>query len=246
VRDLGIASGLGGRVPSPAGAIIVAAGESTRMDGIDKIFTPVLGKPLIAHTLEPFLSSPLIAEVVLVLHPSSMEQGQELLHSNGWTRVKVVPGGKRRQDSVWNGLQVLPRQEWVVVHDGARPCLDEELIDKGLRTAQETGAAIAAIPARDTMKEVDLLGMVVRTHDRDRLTIVQTPQVFRRALLEEAFSHGQQTVTDEATMVEVLGRSVKTFMGSYANIKVTTPEDLIMAEIILARRRNLRTGSGES
>ncbi len=221
-----------------AGAIIVAAGTSQRMEGINKVFAPLLGKPLILHTLKPFLHCPFIQETILVLNRSVIEQGAKLIKDQGWQGIQVVAGGERRQDSVYEGLKHLRGVDWVIVHDGARPCLKIETLYEGMLSAQETGAATAAVPVTDSVKVVNDQGVVVNTLERDTLQLTQTPQIFRRTLLEEAFQHNHSTVADEATLVERLGVSVKTFPGSYTNIKVTTPADLPMAEWILRGRRN--------
>ena len=219
------------------GAIIVAAGESLRMRGVDKLFAPLLGKPLLLYPLQVFQTSCLIHDIVLVLNENNLSQGQALLDQHGWGKVHAVcPGGPRRQDSVRSGLESLPHTTWVVVHDGARPLPDEALLRQGLEAARDTGAAVPVVPPVDTIKELDGQGHVVRTLPRERLGLVQTPQVFRRDLLHEAHQRVIATVTDDAAMVEVLGYQVKTFPGSPANVKVTTPEDLSLVEALLTSR----------
>jgi 2-C-methyl-D-erythritol 4-phosphate cytidylyltransferase len=208
------------------------------MAGLDKLFTPLLGKPLLFYPLRVLQSSPLVHAVVLVLSDDRLAQGHALLDQYGWGKVRAVcVGGDRRQDSVRIGLERLPLVEWVVVHDGARPCLSEDLVRQGLEAARETGAAIPVVVPKDTVKEVDDQGMVTRTLPRERLGLAQTPQVFRRELLMAAHRAVTATVTDDAAMVEMLGHRVRAFPGSYANIKVTTPEDLALAEALLARAK---------
>ena len=219
-----------------AGAIIVAAGTSQRMEGINKVFAPLLGKPLIFHTLKPFLQCPFIQQTILVLHRSMLERGARLLKEQGWQGIQVVAGGERRQDSVYEGLKHLGEVEWVIVHDGARPCLKIETLYEGMLSAQETGAATAAVPITDSVKAVNDQGVIVNTLERDTLRLAQTPQIFRRSLLEEALRHNLTTVADEAALVERLGVSVRTFPGSPTNIKVTTPADLPLAEWVLRGR----------
>ena len=215
----------------------MAAGESRRMGGVNKLFVTLRERPLLTYALEPFVTSPLIDEIVLVLAQGQVGQGQHLIESLGYAKaVQICPGGARRQDSVRCGLELLSNCAWVVIHDGARPCTGPELITSGLEVAQETGAAIAAIPVTDTVKAVDSAGKVVETLDRERLWTVQTPQVFRRDLLEEAHRQVTETVTDDAAMVERLGCSVRVFPGSHTNLKVTTPSDLVLAEAILQAR----------
>ena len=219
------------------GVVIVAAGEGRRMAGADKIFTPVLGIPLIAHTVEALEAIPRVGDVVLVLPSHNVGVGQALARERGWQKVtSVCSGGTRRQDSVRLGLERLPECAWVAVHDGARPCIEPEIFERGLEAAQETGAAVAAVPAQDTIKVVSPHGLVESTPARDTLWMVQTPQIFRYELLRQAHRACQETLTDDAAMVESLGHRVKVYMGSYSNLKVTTPEDLALAETLLRRR----------
>ncbi len=216
------------------GAVIVAAGRSTRMVGVDKTFAPILGRPLVAHTLDRFESSSLIDQIVLVLAEDSLEQGLKLVEERGYSKVAhVCAGGLRRQDSVRNGLDLLSRCDWVMVHDGARPCLDDAMLQRGLDAAAECGSAVAGVPVKDTIKLVSSEQMVKDTPDRSRLWAAQTPQVFRYDLLLEAHQTCTQDVTDDAAMVESLGHPVKMFLGAYENIKVTTTDDLVVAETFL-------------
>ena len=228
-----------GQLPGSLGVIIVAAGESRRMAGVDKIFAPLLGVPLIAHTVEALEACPNVRDMVLVLSPDRMEEGKELSRQRGWLKAtpeRVCRGGPRRQDSVRLGLEHLSPCPWMVVHDGARPCLEPELLERGLRASQETGASVAAVPAKDTIKVVANSGLIEATPPRDSLWLVQTPQVFKHELLSKAHESCNDTVTDDASMVERLGYRVKVFMGSYSNLKVTTPDDVILAESILRAR----------
>ncbi|HEY8490533.1 MAG TPA: 2-C-methyl-D-erythritol 4-phosphate cytidylyltransferase [Dehalococcoidia bacterium] len=215
------------------GAIIVAAGRSARMEGVDKLFAPLGGRPLLARTLAAFPEAE-VDRLVLVLREENLERGRALLAElPPGLPATAVPGGERRQDSVWAGLQALGPCAWVVVHDGARPLVEPELIRRGLAAAQATHAAVAAVPVVDTIKEVDEGGLVRRTLDRTRLWAVQTPQVFRRELLERAHREVTAEVTDDAAMVELLGHPVTVYRGSYRNLKVTTPADLAAAEALL-------------
>lgn len=227
-----------GRQPSfKVGAVVVAAGKSTRMGGVDKIFAPILGVPLVAYALDQLEAFPPVSEIVLVLHPTALEQGRALLRQRRYRKVTgVCPGGERRQDSVQAGLNFLGSCAWVIVHDGARPCLDQALLQRGLQAAQEFGAAVAGVPVKDTIKVVSAQGMVQDTPDRLGLWAAQTPQIFRYQLLREAHRRSTQGVTDDAMMVESLGCPVKMFVGSYENLKVTTPQDLILAEALLRTR----------
>ena len=216
------------------GAVIVAAGRSTRMGGVDKTFASMLGLPLVAHTIDRFESSPLVDQVVLVLAEESLDRGRELVQERGYRKVAhVCSGGQRRQDSVRNGLELLTPCDWVMVHDGARPCLDEAMLKRGLNAAAECGSAVAGVPVKDTIKLVSPDQMVNETPDRSLLWTAQTPQIFRYGLLLEAHRTCTEDVTDDAAMVESLGHPVKMFQGSFQNIKVTTAEDLVIAEVFL-------------
>jgi len=218
------------------GAIVVAAGTSRRMGGVDKIFSQIAGKPLLAHTVEVFQRCSSIDHVVIVLSEDKLEEGQRLAEEHRWSKVvEVCPGGVRRQDSVREGLKRLSGCRWVVIHDGARPCLGVDLIERGLEEARQSGAAIAAIPVKDTIKVVSQ-SFVEETPVRQSLWAVQTPQVFRFDIIDEAYGRAQGEVTDDATLVEQLGYKVKVYPGFDTNIKVTTPEDLSFAETILRSR----------
>lgn len=222
------------------GVIVVGAGASRRMAGIDKVFTPILGLPLIVHTVEAFLASPIVCAMVIVLAPHKVELGRTIAKERGWSdRTAVCAGGQRRQDSVRLGLNQLPPSPWVAVHDAARPCVDPGLLERGVDAARETGAAVAAVPAKDTIKIVSEEFLVVDTPPRDALWMAQTPQVFRYDLLVEAHrsSDGPDATTDDASLVEAMGHKVKVYLGSYENLKVTISEDLAYAELHLKSRR---------
>ena len=137
------------------------------------------------------------------------------------------------------GIQALEPCDWVVVHDGARPCLDHATLERGLISAEETGAAVAGVPVKDTIKAVSPQQVVLDTPDRQGLWAAQTPQIFRYELLLEAHQRCAETMTDDAAMVESLGHTVKMFLGSYENLKVTTPEDLAVAEVFLRAREKI-------
>ena len=219
------------------GAIVVAAGASRRMGGMDKIFAPLNGLPLIAHCLRVLNGLECVKQIVLVLSEGNFGKGAELMASQSLSKVTdVCEGGRRRQDSVLNGLNRLAVCDWVAVHDGARPLLTDIIVLRGLRSVRETGAATAAVPVKDTIKVVEDDGTVKSTPPRDRLWAVQTPQVFARDLLRDAHSRVKADVTDDASMVEMIGGKVKVFQGSHENIKVTTPEDLTLAESLLRLR----------
>ena len=208
------------------------------MAGVDKQFVSVGGRPLLWRCLEALQRCADIDAVALVLSERNLEAARAMASDNGWEKVTAVTtGGARRQDSVRRGLETLGRCEWVVVHDGARPFVDASMVARGLEAARETGAAVAAVPVKDTIKVADDGMNVIETPPRDRLWAVQTPQVFRRDVLAEAHRRVSEDVTDDAAMVERIGVRVKLFRGSYANLKVTTPEDVAMAGAILRGRR---------
>ena len=206
------------------------------MGGVDKIMAPLCGRPLVTHSLDVLESSPLVSRVVLVGPMEGVDAHRGVVSERGYRKVEVVPGGERRQDSVRRGLNAIGDAEWAIVHDGARPCIDAEMIEEGLLAARETGAAAPATPLSDTVKEVDDSGMVVRTLERGRLRAAQTPQVFSTALLRQAHEQVREDVTDDAAMIEMTGGAVRLFPGSAENLKVTTPLDLEIAEAILRRR----------
>jgi len=216
------------------GAVIVAAGGSTRMSGADKLFATIGGRPLLARTLQAFEDSLLVERIVLVLSAANLERGRALVAEGGIDKLSAVcMGGPRRQDSVRLGLEALGPCEWVLVHDGARPLVTTALIERGLAAARETGAAVPAVPIADTVKLAAPDGRVEQTLDRSGLWAAQTPQVFRYDLLLRAHREVTGDVTDDSAMLEALGLPVKLFEGSPANIKVTTPEDLRLAEALL-------------
>ena len=216
-------------------AIIVAAGSSRRMRGVDKLLALLGGRPVVAHSLEAFARHPAIDEIVVVVSESNREAIAELADSVAGERTAVVLGGRRRRDSVLNGLKALTSAcEYVVVHDAARPFVDAAMIDAALGGAREVGAALCAVPVSDTVKRAEPSGRVSSTVTREGLWLAQTPQAFRKDLLLRAHETIGLDVTDDAALIELLGEPVKLVMGSRRNIKVTLPEDLALAEAILA------------
>jgi 2-C-methyl-D-erythritol 4-phosphate cytidylyltransferase len=219
------------------GAIVVAAGHSSRMAGIDKLFACLSDRPLLAHTLSPLQASPRVDVVALVVAPDNLERARQLVADFGFSKVShICLGGARRQDSVRAGLDIIGPCQWLLVHDCARPLLTLDLIDRALTEASEDGAAVPALPVSDTVKEGDAAGHVLRTLDRSSLWAVQTPQAFRYDLLRRAHQEVTDDVTDDAAMLERLGIPVRLFPGSRLNLKVTTPDDLQLAEALLALR----------
>jgi 2-C-methyl-D-erythritol 4-phosphate cytidylyltransferase len=225
-------------------AIIPAAGLGIRMGhDIPKPYLRLAGKPILAHTLGVFEAAPEIREITVVVHPDEMEHCQaKVLAPYGFKKVlRLVPGGKERQDSVYNALKVLhadERLEIIVVHDGVRPLVRPGDISRVVQAAERHGASILGWPAQDTLKRVNARGEVVETLDRRQIWQIQTPQAFRAPLLWRAFveAYGRGFYgTDEAALVEVLPHPVQVVPGSPFNLKITRPEDLRLAEALLAQ-----------
>jgi 2-C-methyl-D-erythritol 4-phosphate cytidylyltransferase len=215
------------------GAVIVAAGKSQRMGGVDKMLALLGDKPVLARVIDVFQGCNSIDQIIVVLSQENLEPGQQLVDKGEWSKVSdVCPGGERRQDSVVAGLNRLSQCDRVVIHDGARPLVTVDLIEQGLEAAQETGAAVAAVPVTDTIKLAGDDLIVQGTPPRQNLWAVQTPQVFRFDMIAEAYRQTKYEVTDDARLVEQLGYKVKLYMGSYDNIKITTPNDLALAEVL--------------
>jgi 2-C-methyl-D-erythritol 4-phosphate cytidylyltransferase len=199
---------------------------------------------MIAYPLRVLQNAPEIDAIILVLPEGQLDRGRSLAVLLGLTKVTAVcPGGAARRDSVLAGLLASPPSRWTLVHDGARPCLTPELVARGLAAARRTGAAIAAVPVQDTIKEVGPGGGVLRTPERSRLYAAQTPQVFATDLLRRAHAEAPPgPFTDDAFLFEALGWPVHVYPGDPANLKITTPEDLVLAEAIL-RSRDMRAPS---
>ena len=217
------------------GAVIVAAGTASRMGGIDKVMAPIQGEPMILRTVRNFQNCDAISEIVIVAREDLILPITNLC--GGMTKVTaVVAGGKSRQESVHLGLNALSgKVKLVAVHDGARPLITWQVIDRAVRAANTYGAAAPGIPVKDTIKVVTG-GVVKETPDRATLQAVQTPQVFDLDLLKGALKKAEldgAQVTDDCSAVEMLGMSVKIVEGDERNIKVTTPMDLKIAEMLL-------------
>jgi 2-C-methyl-D-erythritol 4-phosphate cytidylyltransferase len=201
------------------------------MEGRDKLFSQVAGRPLLAHAVAAFEECWSVQRIVVVLSEVHYERGRVMLAEQNFAKVVgICTGGLRRQDSVFCGLQTLGPVDWVAIHDGGRPLIRPGTIARGLEAARETGASVPVVPLVDTIKEVGPDGVVVRTLDRSRLWAAQTPQCFRYDLIRRAHEEITEDVTDDAAMMEKLGVPVKAYEGRQRNIKITTPEDLAMAE----------------
>jgi len=232
-------------------ALVLAAGDGTRMkSAVNKHLLPLLGQPLLLHTLRAFQDHPLTHSIVLVVAPNTIDDYHQLVKRPEFMKLlEIVPGGRTRQESCWLGLQKVEDSDLVAVHDGARPLVSEELITRTIHAAAAHGAALAAVRTKDTLKEVGTDGFVIGTPNRNKFWQAQTPQVFHLSLLrqahEEALRDGYLG-TDEASLVERMGHPVRIVEGDYSNLKVTTPEDLIIAERIMAQHRtNIQANIGE-
>ena len=221
-------------------AVVPAGGTGTRMGGtVPKQFLELDGKPILYYTLKTLQDCGIISELILVVPEKEYDNACTDWLGKPEIVTKVVVGGEKRQDSVYNGFcELSPQTEIVLVHDGVRPFLSHQMIQESVDAAREYGAAITAIPVNDTIKKVDDSGLVSKTVDREGLWRVQTPQVFRYELLEEAFKKANSEKfygTDEGTLIEHLGKPVKVVEGSEQNIKITRPEDLRLSEIFISK-----------
>jgi len=208
---------------------------------LPKAFLPVAGTPLFIHTLRSLVRSTLLARVVIVIAPKRESLCDEMLDSHGpfSVPVRLAQGGPERQDSVRLGLAALDVDcEVVVIHDAARPFIAAEVIDRSIAVAAEVGGALVAVPARDTIKRVSGDGVVAETLPRQGLWLAQTPQTFRVSLIREAHARAVTDgvlATDDATLVERIGGKIQVVLGDPCNLKITTPEDLLLAEAMLQK-----------
>ena len=222
-------------------AIVLAAGQGKRMHSkVQKQFLEIQGYPVLYYSLRCFQESPLIQDIILVTGEESISYcKEEIVQKYGFTKVSaVIPGGKERYDSVYAGLCECRDCEYVLIHDGARPFVTEEILKRGLQKVKETGACVIGMPSKDTVKVADEADFVSETPDRKRVWTVQTPQIFSYSLIREAHDSIRQKdmskITDDAMVVEQeTGAKVALAEGSYQNIKITTPEDLDIAEAFL-------------
>ncbi|MEF3303390.1 2-C-methyl-D-erythritol 4-phosphate cytidylyltransferase [Paenibacillus sp. GYB003] len=221
------------------GAVIVAAGKGTRMGTSEsKQYLQLRNKPILVHTLETFQRMPEIEAIVLVTGSEDIGRCVTYVERYGLSKVAAVAsGGEERQHSVRIGLERLPEGlDVVAVHDGVRPFVTEAKIAECLHKAYEAGGAVLAVPVKDTIKVVSDSGRIDATPERKSLWAVQTPQAFRLGLLRQAHDHAARegfVGTDDAMLVERIGHSVYVVEGDYTNIKITTPDDLLLAERLL-------------
>lgn len=223
------------------GVVIPAAGQGKRMGSkVSKQFLLLDGHPILIHTLRLFETHPQVDEIILVMKKDELAGTKEMLRSYGFTKINaVVEGGRERQESVYMGLQHC-QSEWILIHDAVRPFVTHEALDRLIEEIKRTQAAILAVPVKDTIKQINGDGWVSHTPARSELVSVQTPQGFGRELILRAHreAHGQsEWATDDSMLIEQMGIPVKVVEGEYTNIKITTPEDLVLAEKIWEMRR---------
>ena len=228
-------------------AIIVAAGKGTRLGAnVDKLWLEVAGRPVLAHTWQKFNDAPCIHEIILVVRDGMQAHFTELAGKFQFQKTfRLVIGGAERQDSVWNGLAALsPETEIVAIQDAARPCTTAELIAATIEAARETGAAVAAQPVTDTIKETADGKIISRTVDRSKLWSVQTPQTFRVSVIRRAISAAREknlVLTDDTAACELIGQPVRLVKSATPNPKVTVPADLPFIESLLREHRTSNT-----
>lgn len=230
-------------------AVVLAAGQGSRMGTkIQKQYLEIEGRPVLYYSLEAFQKSAIIDNIILVAGEAQIEYCRtEIVEKYGFTKVHTITaGGKERYESVYRALCVMDDEEgYVFIHDGARPFVDEEIIARAYEAVKKHGACVVGMPSKDTIKIADDSGFAKETPDRKHLWMIQTPQVFETSLIKDAYFKLMREdciqVTDDAMVVEqVFHIPVKLVEGSYQNIKITTPEDLPVAEMFVGlRKRNL-------
>ena len=225
-------------------AVVVAAGQSTRMGGANKQLHPLAGVPVLQRSLSALEQVPQLEGIVLVAPPPGVREFRDAAAAWCLKKItKVVPGGLNRQQSVFFGLLAVPFEcEIVLIHDGARPLVSRKEIEDVISAAKEFGAATLAVPVKDTVKVADAEGFVAATPDRNKLWLTHTPQGFTHNVLTDAHRLAAEkgnSYTDDASLVEAAGIKVKLVKGGYSNIKITTPEDLLVAEALLEVRGSM-------
>lgn len=223
--------------PAPrCSAIVVAAGKGTRMQSdMKKQFLPLLGMPVLSHTLEAVEKSDMVFEIILVVSEDDILTAKDIVAASDLDKVtKIVAGGKNRAESVSKGLaEVSADADIVMIHDGVRPCISESLIEECICNAQEYGASALGVKPKNTIKRTNKDGFIEATVNRDELVEIQTPQCFRADIIKKAYENFDSTATDDCALVEKLGVSVHITEGSYANLKLTTREDLLMLSALI-------------
>ncbi len=223
-------------------AVVPSAGSSRRMGpNSDKLFLSLKGRPLLAWTLGALSRPKFVDEIVLIVKKDAQKSAKKLVRDFGFDKVvRIIPGGKQRCDSVKNGLKAVSKDtDIVLIHDGARPFLKEKPIKDAIDAAKRFGAACLGVPVKPTIKKVTESSFIKETLKRDQVWEIQTPQAFKTDIITRAYKNlddHREGATDDAYLVEKLGVRVKLVKGSYENIKITTPEDLIIAKAILDAR----------
>jgi 2-C-methyl-D-erythritol 4-phosphate cytidylyltransferase len=223
-------------------AIIVAGGSSQRM-GFDKLFAIIAGEPVIAHTIRAFEHATSISEIIVVAREERHDEIRKISRDTGFKKIRsIVPGGERRQDSVRAGLDQIDREaKYVAVHDAARPLITPDQIERAFDQCRVHGSAALAQPVNDTLKRADADLLVIGLVDRHQLYAMQTPQIFERKLIEDAYRGvyaANASVTDEVSAVERLGHKIALVLNDDFNFKITYPHDLPVADFILRERAN--------
>lgn len=219
--------------------VIVSAGKGSRMKAdINKQFLKLQNKEVIAHTIDKFYNNENIGEIIVVVREDEAEFFKiNIIEKYGYKNIKIAFGGSERQDSVYNGLKMVDENcKIVLIHDGARPFVNNETIDSAIESAKENKCVIVGVPVKDTIKVIDENNNVCDTPDRSTLWSIQTPQVFDYSLIMKAHEKAREDNyygTDDSMLMEYFGQKVKVVEGSYNNIKITTPEDLKIGEEIL-------------
>lgn len=220
-------------------AILVAAGQGKRMGiQMSKQFIPICGKEILAWTVDTFEKSPYIQKIIIMASQDGFSDILSMCKKYGWKKIQSVAiGGKERQDSVSNGLAELDEKtEIVVIHDAVRPFVTDEMIGNSIEAAMTYGSAVIGVPAKDTIKVCNVEDIAIQTPDRNTLWQIQTPQTFQKNIIVPAYENAAKSGfvgTDDASVVEFAGNRVKVILGSYRNIKITTPEDLCIAKAFL-------------
>lgn len=221
--------------------IVVSAGKGKRLrSSISKSFVKIKEKPILYYTLKILTEYPLIKDIILVIKRDDIRRVKRLIATEGFKRIKkVVAGGKTRRLSVEKGLQIIDSDtDFVLIHDAARPFINQKILEKVILEARRFGAAVCGVPLKSTLKRLDNKKFTRETLDRRKIWEIQTPQVFRKDIILAAYrKFKDKNFTDDSSLVERLGLEVKVVKGDYFNIKITTPEDLVFAEAILEKQR---------
>ena len=217
-------------------AVIVAAGKGERMNTrLKKQFLPLLGMPVLSHTLESVEKSELVKEIILVVSEEDFLTANDLVRATDCKKVKcIVAGGGCRVESVANGLkEISPEAQVVMIHDGVRPCVSAELIDQCIINGLEYGASAPGVKPKNTIKKIGADGFICETVDRETLVEIQTPQCFQKEIIQKAYENFDPSATDDCALVEKTGVKIHVTEGSYANLKLTTREDLLLLSALL-------------